>query len=64
MHSHTYSGNPLGCAAALAVQKILREDNILENAAEKENAKKRMAVSACVNGLWQAVCHLKNCWKG
>lgn len=34
MHSHTYSGNPLGCTAALAVQKILREDNILENAAE------------------------------
>lgn len=33
MHSHTYSGNPLGCAAALAVQNILREDNILTNAA-------------------------------
>ncbi len=32
MHSHTYSGNPLGCSAALAVQKILREQNILENA--------------------------------
>ena len=32
MHSHTYSGNPLGCSAALAVQKILREDNILEKA--------------------------------
>jgi hypothetical protein len=32
--------------------------------AEKESAKKRMDVSACVNGLWQAVCHLKNCWKG
>lgn len=32
MHSHTYSGNPLGCSAALAVQKILREDHILENA--------------------------------
>lgn len=32
MHSHTYSGNPLGCACALAVQKIFREDNILENA--------------------------------
>lgn len=32
MHSHTYSGNPLGCAAALAVQKVLREDNILEKA--------------------------------
>ncbi|MGN0682095.1 MAG: adenosylmethionine--8-amino-7-oxononanoate transaminase [Oscillospiraceae bacterium] len=32
MHSHTYSGNPLGCACALAVQRIFREDNILENA--------------------------------
>lgn len=32
MHSHTYSGNPLGCSCALAVQKILKEDNILENA--------------------------------
>lgn len=32
MHSHTYSGNPLGCSAALAVQKILREENILEKA--------------------------------
>lgn len=34
MHSHTYSGNPLGCAAALAVQDILKNDNILENAGE------------------------------
>lgn len=33
MHSHTYSGNPLGCSAALAVQQIFREDSILENAA-------------------------------
>lgn len=32
MHSHTYSGNPLGCSAALAVQRIFKEDNILENA--------------------------------
>ena len=32
MHSHTYSGNPLGCTAALAVQQILREDNILAKA--------------------------------
>lgn len=32
MHSHTYSGNPLGCSAALAVQKVLREDHILEQA--------------------------------
>ncbi len=35
MHSHTYSGNPLGCAAALAVQKIFREEPILENAAKR-----------------------------
>ncbi|KLU72498.1 MAG: hypothetical protein RHS_1739 [Robinsoniella sp. RHS] len=35
MHSHTYSGNPLGCSAGLAVQKILREDHILEQAATR-----------------------------
>lgn len=34
MHSHTYSGNPLGCAAALAVQKIFREEPVLEHAAK------------------------------
>ncbi len=34
MHSHTYSGNPLGCSAALAVQKILREDDVLKKAAD------------------------------
>ena len=34
MHSHTYSGNLLGCSAALAVQKILREENILDRANE------------------------------
>lgn len=32
MHSHTYSGNPLGCAAGLAVLKILKEDCILDQA--------------------------------
>ena len=37
MHSHTYAGNPLGCAAALAVGKILREQDILAKA--RENAK-------------------------
>ena len=35
MHSHTYSGNPLGCAAALAVQHIFRTQPILENAASQ-----------------------------
>lgn len=37
MHSHTYSGNPLGCAAALAVLQIFKEEDILEKA--NENAK-------------------------
>ncbi|WP_352400747.1 adenosylmethionine--8-amino-7-oxononanoate transaminase [Anaerotignum sp.] len=32
MHSHTYSGNPLGCAAALRVLKVLKEEKILETA--------------------------------
>ena len=35
MHSHTYAGNPLGCAAALAVQRILREGGVLAAAQPK-----------------------------
>lgn len=34
VHSHTYAGNPLGCAAALAVLKILKRDHVLEKAAD------------------------------
>jgi len=30
-HSHTYMGHPLACAAALAVQRIVRRDRLLEN---------------------------------
>ena len=33
VHSHTYAGNPLACAAALAVQHIFRIQPIFENAA-------------------------------
>lgn len=32
MHSHTYSGNPLGCSAALAVLRVLQEERVLEHA--------------------------------
>ncbi len=32
MHSHTYSGNPLACAAANAVLDILSDRTVLENA--------------------------------
>jgi adenosylmethionine-8-amino-7-oxononanoate aminotransferase len=30
-HSHTYMGHPLACSAALAVQRVIRRDNLLEN---------------------------------
>jgi adenosylmethionine-8-amino-7-oxononanoate aminotransferase len=30
-HGHTYIGHPLACAAALAVQRVVRRDNLLEN---------------------------------
>lgn len=31
MHGHTYQAHPVACAAALAVQKVIRDDNLLEN---------------------------------
>ncbi len=34
-HSHTYTGHPLACAAALAVQRIIRRDNLLANVREQ-----------------------------
>ncbi len=31
LHSHSYTGNPLGCAAALATLDIFASDNVIEN---------------------------------
>ncbi len=31
MHGQTYQSHPMACAAALAVQKVIREDNLLAN---------------------------------
>ena len=33
-HGTTFGGNPVACAAALAVQKVIAEENILENCRE------------------------------
>lgn len=34
VHGHTYQGHPVGCAAALEVQRIIRDDNLLHNVKE------------------------------
>ena len=34
VHSHTYAGNPMGCAIALTVLKIMKRDHILEKVNE------------------------------
>ncbi len=34
VHSHTYAGNPLGCAAAHGVLDVLEQDHVLEKAAD------------------------------
>jgi adenosylmethionine-8-amino-7-oxononanoate aminotransferase len=31
VHGHTYQAHPVACAAALAVQEVIREENLLEN---------------------------------
>ena len=33
-HSQTYQGHPVACAAALEVQKIVQEENLLDNVQE------------------------------
>jgi adenosylmethionine-8-amino-7-oxononanoate aminotransferase len=35
LHSHSYTGNPLACRAALATLQIFREDNVLERNRER-----------------------------
>jgi len=34
-HASTFGGNPLSCAAAIAVIEVIREENLLENAARQ-----------------------------
>jgi adenosylmethionine-8-amino-7-oxononanoate aminotransferase len=37
-HGHTYLGHPLACAAALAVQRVIREEGLLANVQEQGEA--------------------------
>lgn len=37
LHSHTYSGNPLGCRIALEILKIFKEENIMSMVEKKGN---------------------------
>ncbi len=37
-HTHTYMGHPLACAAALAVQRVIRRDKLLANAAPRRRS--------------------------
>jgi adenosylmethionine-8-amino-7-oxononanoate aminotransferase len=34
-HGHTYQGHPVSCAAALEVQRIIREDRLVDNVARQ-----------------------------
>src|SRR5206468_8236796 len=34
-HGHTYIGHPLACAAALAVQRVIRRDGLLDNVRQR-----------------------------
>ncbi|KAK1977674.1 aminotransferase class-III [Colletotrichum cereale] len=36
-HGHTYQGHPVGCAAALEVQRIIREENLVSNVQKQGN---------------------------
>ena len=44
-HGHTYVGHPTGCAAALAVQRVIEEDSLLANV-EKRGRDLRAAIEA------------------
>lgn len=48
LHSHTYSGNPIGCRIALEVLRIFKEENILEMI-EKKGAYLRKKVEETFN---------------
>ena len=44
LHSHTYSGNPLGCRIAVEVLKIFEEENVLETVRKKGEYLRKKAI--------------------
>lgn len=52
LHSHTYSGNALGCTIALEVLKIFEEENILERNKEKAEILNRITREELENDPW------------
>jgi len=58
LHSHSYTGNPLACAAALATLDIFAEDDVL--AANRVKAQKLYASLASLSEQ-PAVMHLRAC---
>lgn len=67
-HGHTYQGHPVSCAAALAVQKVIRKENLVENVRSmgvlfEEELRKRLSDHPHVgdirgNGLFWGVSYL------
>lgn len=58
LHSHSYTGNPLACAAALAVLQIFQDDDVIV-----KNRVKAQGFESLFKPLAQheAVCHWRNC---
>ncbi len=46
-HGHTYTGNPLACAAALASLRLIDENNIIANARRNEELLRSELASLC-----------------
>jgi len=57
MHSHTYTGHALSCAAALAAQQEVRERRLLENV----NAKGELLRASCRRASCNAVSRTGSC---
>src|ERR1700722_8125535 len=43
-HGHTYMGHAVGCAAALAVQRVIKDEGLLENVRRQGTILKEMLV--------------------